>query len=375
MSFKNRILRDLKNLPGTKTNRKLIAIFVDDYGSVRVKDKEAYCNLLKVGISVNQTRYGYDTLCTAEDLQRLFEVLISVKDKNGHHAVFTPFANIANPDFEKIRNSGYQQYFREPFTDTLKRLDARYDGVYELWKQGIAEGIFVPEYHGTEHINVRKFMKALQDGQKSTMWAFDNGSVCCPILPGEQPILHETATFDIIHASENESLKEDITVGLNMFEELLGYRSTEFTPGASIYSPSLQPALRDNGIKTIHVERYQAYPLGDGRFEKRFLYTGKNTSSGQHFLVRNGAFEVFWDNGTLHENVVEDTLLNISAAFRTHSPVLLSTHRVNFTSGIEEKHRDVSLQALKELLQEIVKRWPDVEFVSGREMSKILFNN
>ena len=84
-----------------------LLVYVDDYGSIRVRDKQAYNNLLKAGLAVDKTRYGYDTLCTTEDLQMLFEVLTSVKDKNGHHAVFTPFANIANPDFERIKNSGF----------------------------------------------------------------------------------------------------------------------------------------------------------------------------------------------------------------------------------------------------------------------------
>ena len=140
MSVRSKLLLNAKNLFGTKTRRKLVVIYVDDYGSIRVRDKQAYNNLLKAGLDVDKTRYGYDTLCTTEDLQMLFDVLTSVKDKNGHHAVFTPFANIANPDFEKIKESGFQQYYREPFTKTMERLGNAYNGAYELWKQGIAAG-------------------------------------------------------------------------------------------------------------------------------------------------------------------------------------------------------------------------------------------
>lgn len=373
MSIKQTLLANLKNLPGTKTKRKLVVIYVDDYGSIRVRDKEAYRNLLKAGLAVDKTRYGYDTLCTAEDLQMLFDVLTSVKDQHGHHAVFTPFANIANPDFEKIKASGFQQYYREPFTATLERMGKAYEGAFDLWKQGIAVGIFCPEYHGTEHISVWKFMKALQEGHRSTMLSFENGSVCAPFFKDEPAIDNPTAVFDIVKASDNEALKEDVRVGLNMFEELLGYRAVQFTPGASIYSPLLHGALAENGIKSIHVERYKAYPLGEGKFVKSFLYTGKKNKVGQRYIVRNCVFEPFLDNGSHNTDAVAICLQNIEAAFRMHSPALISTHRVNFAGAIESHHRDESLTMLNELLHAIVRRWPDVEFVSGADMDRSLF--
>ena len=373
MNIKQTIISNLKNLPGTKTKRKLVVIYVDDYGSIRVRDKQAYNNLLKAGLAVDKTRYGYDTLCTTEDLQMLFEVLTSVKDKNGHHAVFTPFANIANPDFERIKNSGFQQYYREPFTETMKRLGSAYDGAYQLWKQGIANGIFRPEYHGTEHISVWKFMKALQEGHKSTVLSFENESVASPFFPDEPKIDHDTAVFDIVKASDNDSLKTDIKVGLDMFEELLGYRAVQFTPGAAIYSPLLHDSLLQNGIKSIHVQRYKAYPLGDGKYEKTFLYTGKTNEVGQRYIVRNCVFEPFLDDRTHNLNAVNNCLLNIEAAFRMHAPAMISTHRVNFAGAIESTHRDESLRMLNELLHEVVKRWPDVEFVSGCDISRILW--
>lgn len=373
MSFKQMLVTNLKNIPGSKTRRKLVVIYVDDYGSIRIRDKCAYNNLLKAGLAVNRTRYGYDTLCTTEDLQMLFDVLTSVKDKNGHHAVFTPFANIANPDFKKIKESGFQQYYREPFTATMDRLGNAYNGAYELWKQGIAAGIFSPEYHGTEHISVWKFMKALQEGHKSTMLSFENESVASPFFQNEPKIDHATAVFDICKASDNESLKDDIKVGLDMFEKLLGYRAVQFTPGAGIYSPLLHESLAENGITAIHVNRHKAYPLGDGVYSKRFLFTGKINEAGQHYIVRNCPFEPFLDNTSRNNNAAAICLQNIASAFRWHCPVMISTHRVNFAGAIESTHRSQSLNDLRLLLAEIVKRWPDVEFVSGCRLAEILW--
>ena len=371
MSLKNTIALNLKNIVGKKTRRKLVAIYADDFGSTRVKDKKAYDKLLQSGVAVDKTRYGYDTLCTTQDLQMLFDILTSVKDSQGQYACITPFANIANPDFDKIRQSGFSQYFREPFKTTLNKYGPAYSGAFDLWEQGITEGFFMPEYHGTEHINVRKFMNALQDRHRSTMLAFDNECVCTPSLPDDTSIKNNTAVFDIDKASDNMFLKEDIVIGLNMFEQLLGYRSTQFTPGAGIYSPLLHKDLAENGIRTIHVNRWKAYPLGDGKYVKRFLYNGKKNEAGQSYIVRNCPFETFFDNRSQNHNAVATCLKNIEAAFRWHAPALISTHRVNFTGAIEPTHRNETLKQFSILLHEIVRRWPEVEFVSGRKLDEI----
>ncbi|QAA81286.1 hypothetical protein EI546_05890 [Aequorivita sp. H23M31] len=269
--MKDLIIRNLKNLPGKKTKRKIVVFYVDDYGSVRIKDKSAYNNLKSAGIPMDETRFSqYDTLADKEDFHKLFDVLTSVKDSQGNHACFTPLAIAANPDFEKIEASGFKEYYREPFTRTLQRYGPAYDGVYDLWKQGIDENIFYPAYHGTEHINVKRFMDALQGGIKSVHLAFKHESVAIPHFPEEMEIKQPTTTFFIEASEENKKLAEDVKFGTKLFEGLFGFRSKQFTPGAGIYSPALEPILAECGIKYIHVQRYFSYPLGKAYSEKNF---------------------------------------------------------------------------------------------------------
>ena len=77
-----------------------------------------------------------DCLESNEDMEALFEVLESVKDKNNNPAILTANNIIANPDFEKIQQSNFQEYHYEPFTTTLKR-DPKRDRVLSLYKEGI----------------------------------------------------------------------------------------------------------------------------------------------------------------------------------------------------------------------------------------------
>ena len=220
---------------------------------------------------------------------------------------------------------------------------------------------------------MKRFMEALQNGHRTTRLAFDNECVAIPVFPGDTSVKHATTVFYIEKAEENEALKEDIRVGMKMFEDLLGYRPKQFTAGASIYSPALHPVLKKEGIEYINVQRYNPYPLGDGQFVKKFLYNGKKNEIGQKYVVRNCVFEPYWDNCKRNDNAVAGCLENIEAAFKMHSPAIISTHRVNFVGSLESTHRDDSLNQLKELLTEVVKRWPNVEFMDGTQMCDTVF--
>lgn len=362
------VLRNVKNWPGKKTKRKVVVFYVDDYGSVRVKNMEAFQQLKAAGIPMDENRFSrFDTLASREDLLKLFDVLRSVKDANKNYACFTPFAIVANPDFEKIRDSGFKKYCREPFAQTLKKYGEDYKGAFELWQQGIRRNIFYPAYHGTEHINVKRFMKALREGHESVNLAFEHQSVAVPPFPNEKPISHQTATFYTERAKDNEQLKEDIVKGTGMFHKLFGFHSKQFTPGASLYSPVLNKTLARNGIKYIHVNRYRAYPLGDGKYRKKFLYNGKENKYGQKYIVRNCQFE---PDGKVDNESANQCLQEIEAAFRWGAPALISSHRVNFVGHFDDQYRDNSLNQLKYLLRRITDRWPEAEFMNGADMAE-----
>jgi hypothetical protein len=74
----------LKNIPGWRTNRKIIVIESDDWGSIRMPSRSAYGKLIKAGLNLNGgdgLRYSlYDSLESKSDLEGLFHVLESFRD-------------------------------------------------------------------------------------------------------------------------------------------------------------------------------------------------------------------------------------------------------------------------------------------------------
>ena len=188
------VIKNISNIPGWRTNRKIVVIESDDWGSIRMPSKKVFNTLKNNGIPVEKSPYcKFDSLESNEDLEALFEVLTSFKDINGSHPIITANTVVANPDFEKIEESSYKKYFYEPFTETLKRYP-NHNKVLNLYQEGIANNVFFPQFHGREHVNIELWFKLLKTDKnfklafKHNMWGLSND-----VLPGLKSI---QATYD-----------------------------------------------------------------------------------------------------------------------------------------------------------------------------------
>ena len=106
IDFWNILKINFKNIPGKKVDSRFIVFESDDWGGIRMPSQDVYNQLIKADIPIGGKFDIYDTLADKQDLDDLFEVLLSVRDKNNHPAVFTPVTNVANPDFRRIKDSG-----------------------------------------------------------------------------------------------------------------------------------------------------------------------------------------------------------------------------------------------------------------------------
>ena len=83
--------------------------------------------------------------------------------------------------------------------------------------------------------------------------------------------------------------------------------------------------------------------------------------------MRNCYFEP--SQGTADEF---DCLERVKCAFRWHKPATISMHRLNVIGAIDEKNRTNNLAKLKWLLKEIIRLYPDVEFMSSDELGRMI---
>lgn len=367
-SFHRDAILNIKNIPGPSVGRKLVVIECDDYGGIRTPSGAVYDMLADKGLVDASSRYRLDTLATSEDMEQLLDVLEGVEDKNGNSAVMTPFSNVANPDFEKIRKSGFTEYHFEKFTDTLLRY-GRGTGVFEQWKRGMERGIFVPELHGREHVSVQLWLQKLREGNPDLLLAFDHGFVSLKMKDVPTGASGFRAEFYFNSQEQIPFLKDSITSGVNQFRDIFGYTPRVFAPSNAIFHPVFESEVAKEGVKFLNVWHMNPIPDKNGDLKLKYYRNGKKASSGVTYYVRNCAFEPS-ENGYTG---IESTMQQIKAAFRWRKPAIISTHRVNFVGGIEPSNREYGLRELRGLLVAILKRWPDAEFLSSADMFNLLY--
>lgn len=371
-NIKSSLANNVKNLIGWPTNRKIVVLAVDDYGNVRLHSKKAREKLDQAGLPAHNRFDQYDTLETRADLELLFDVLSSVKDKNGRNAVFTPYAVPCNINFEKIAETGYKDYHYELLPETYQKLSAldasAYSGTCELWMEGMEKGLMMPQFHGREHLNLKLFNEKLQARDHDLMTCLRNRSFTS-IKGNSYETISPMAAFDFWAFEENEEFHHIIEDGLEQFEDVFGYRAENFTPPVYNAHPILYKTLKRNGIRFVDTAMVANEHQGKGNFKRKFNYTGKKTCEGLRLMVRNVVFEPTDDRGV---DWVSHAMKQIEAAFRWNRPSIVSSHRVNFCGHIDPENREKGIRALKELLEKIVQRWPEVEFMSANELGKLM---
>ena len=366
MSILKKINKHLSNIPGWRSGRKYLIIESDDWGSIRMPSIQAYNRLKAKGVPLKTgNSEGYnrlDTLAGPDDFSALFELLSSVKDKNGKKGVFTAMSLSANPDFDKIRDSVFEEYFYEPFPVTLEKYGISKS--LSCWKDGIAHGLFRPEFHGREHLNVAAWMRALQRKDPFTLAAFNEGFWGFR-NPGSSRINYQAA-YDLEEYDDIIYQKEVIKSGLDLFEAIHGYRASFFVPPNGPFNLGLCKATAASGIKYISTAKIHREPMGAGKFKKGLYSLGKKNQEGQYFLVRN----CFFEPHQTQKDWVDSCLKDISVAFLWNKPAIISSHRVNYIGMHNEANRMHSIKELKRLLTSALKKWPEIEFITSVEIGK-----
>ena len=367
--MKRFLIDNIKNIISWKTKKKIVVFAVDDYGNVRLHSKEAKKNLINEGFKLPRRFDHYDALETEEDLHVLYDTLDSVKDINSNSAIFSVLALPANINFEKMQENNYETYNYEKLPRTFEKLGKSYENTWKLWKEGINKRLLIPEFHGREHLNLNLLNENLKIRDRNTIISLSNKS-----YTGIERVTSNVRYAAAFHFEKKEELKlqkEIIKDGLNLFEEVFGFRASVFNPPGGRESDELHKTLAQNGIRFLETPMIKQEHQGGGVYKTKLYRTGKKNKLGQTFIVRNAVFEPTSSN----QDWVGSCLQQIQTAFRWNCPAIISSHRVNFCGHIDENNRKKGISDLKRLLEQIVKIWPDVEFMSIKDLGEEIVKN
>ncbi|MEJ2621364.1 MAG: hypothetical protein P8163_14190 [Candidatus Thiodiazotropha sp.] len=350
---------------------KLLVFESDDWGAIRTSTPLAYEQLLSNGYPIDRSFWHLDALETDDDMTALYEVLNRYRDIRGCPACFTGNIIMANPNFEKILNSNYQHYYFENVAKTFERSSMR-RGVPKLWKEGLESKIFRPQLHAREHVKWWDWLLALKEGSREALETFDLNMSGVEVEISKEGRSYFEPIYINSCEIDNFTLDIDGMVrdGFEIFESVFGYKSLSTIAPFCAWTDKVEQIWIDLGVKYIQ-GGYCQQVVSDRGVAYIPHYLGERSKYGSIYLVRNCNFE---PASNQKQDVIGKTLSNIKMAFMLGIPAIISTHRVNYIGTIRESNRNRGLSQLSKLLAQVLKTWPDVNFVTSAELGCMIEN-
>ena len=365
LSLYSKAVHGAMMLMDKRISRRVVVFESDDWGSIRMPSLDAFKRLKSQGVVFPD--YGYeltDSLASNKDLECLMEVLSSVKDAHGKPAKLTMNCVTSNPDFIKIKENGFREYYSEPFTETLKRYP-NHDRSFDLLNKGINEGVFKPQFHGREHLNAQKWMFFLRRNVDAVKKGFNEGLFCMGIPQDSGGYEYVLEAYDINRSDEKDYVKKSINEGLSLFSDLFGFSSESMISPCYLWDDFIEDEAFVKGVRYIqggYIQKHSRLEKEAGNYISGHFFGEKNRN-GQIYLIRNCSFEPSQNK----YNDADSCMNDITRAFKLHVPAIVSCHRLNFIGDLDPRNRDNNLKEFKKLLELIVNKYPDVEFLTSDE--------
>lgn len=355
------------DLKGFRFKEKILVIESDDWGSIRMPSKIALERVKCGGVNTDDCPFlSFDTMEKNKDIDYIGEKLTAAFPDITRRPVITANYILANPDYKKIWNSGFEEYHRKFFWDLLKSNDLL-RGYKDSVSEGLKGGFFFPQLHGVEHVNIAYWLEILKGNlHPEVLIGFDNDIYgISKNVVGNHLRKSLLAAYDFESVSEfNLHIRPELEIANEMFKGFFGYYSRSFIAPNYFWSSEIEEVLSQVGVEYIQSSRKQNLPVAYGGYNWR--YTGQLNEFNQMYLVRNCIFEpaTVVDKSLAYKNAMNQ----IKRAFYFGYPAVISTHRVNFASGISEVNRNENVTLLVKLLQEVTRKWPNVLFMNSPQL-------
>ncbi|MDN3658894.1 hypothetical protein QWZ08_24840 [Ferruginibacter paludis] len=354
----------INNYRGKKLHGRFLIIESDDWGAIRTPSRYALEAFKNKGLDLPNSVYKNDSLASNEDLDALFNLLQSLRDNSGNPLKLTANVIMANPDFKKIKAADFKTFYFEDFRSTLLHYP-QHDQSFSRWQKAITDGLFMPQFHGREHLQYNRWLKVLQAGNEDALFCFNLGAT----YSGLKDYSFMEA-YDWDSPTDVEEQKKVVLEGLRMFENVFGFKSKSFIAPCYNWDSALEPLLQANGVKIIQGIRYQLKPTGCFDNYQRMPHSfGEINQLGLAYNVRN----CFLEPSMLPaKDWVDSCLAQIATAFLWQKPAVICSHRINYIGYIDKGNRERGLRDLKTIIRKVQSKWPDVQFISTDQLDEML---
>jgi len=351
-------IRRLLPVKGFQFSRPLVLFHTDDWGLVGIRDQEGFDDLISRGVDLGSGPYDFYSLETAEDLRRLFGILLHHRDSIGRPPCLVFNFIVANVDFPRVADSGFTKLNLLPLDQGLPSRWRR-PGLLETYRDGIQKGFIYPALHGLTHFCQSSVEKVLQRKDERSALLQMLYSVDTPMIPERTPWV----SFEYRHGLNGEkdawldfsSQRQFIGEGKRLFERVFG--RAPFSACAPGYRAN-EDTLRGWAEAGIHVAQ-------NGPGWDLAPYFDQN---GLLHLHRNIPFEPFTDANQFDEKYA---LAKAEEMFKTGRPAIICMHSINFHSTLKN-YRDITLKILDHFLTLLEAKYEDLLYVNDFDLLEVI---
>jgi len=318
---------------------------------------------------MDKSVYAADCIETPHDITALEQVLARHVSSTGSSPKFTANFVMANPDFETIEGSGFQSYHYTPYFEEQSLFDG--PALAAAWSGAIGRGSFGPQLHCREHVKWWTWMEDLRRKGTDATATFDLRMCGVPrVCSGTQ-----TSYFQPIYVEDNyirsnpQAMADTVLEGAGLFEAHFGRKSETTIAPVAFWNDGIEALWNEAAIKGIQSPWLQSLKTDD-KLSHIPRYLGQTNRHGQTYLLRNCTFEP-----RKRSLGFDRCFADVSRAFRFRKPAVISTHRVNYVGSVEPSGAAQAREELDRLIQSILTRWPETEFLTSDELYRKVIND
>jgi hypothetical protein len=175
--------------------------------------------------------------------------------------------------------------------------------------------------------------------------------------------------------STSEELKSIFKDAFIQFENTFGYKSKTFVASCFVWDENFEQALKEESVYGIQSGAWQWIPIrkkGAVAYRRKIHYTGQRNKRGQIYTIRNCSYEPAYTQNP--QECAKKCLSEIDRAFKFGKPAIINSHRLNYINSINPNNANNNLGGLKYLLEAVVEKYKDVEFITTPQLLEIIYS-
>lgn len=304
----------------------------------------------------------------AAGVERLVRVLRAHRDCVQRKPIVSAFVVMRQADTAAIAKDPKFSYHARPIDEGMPETVA-------ALQQAESEGLFFLTHHARDHrdtgVWARKVKEAVE-AAKAEGKQFDPAVVATFLTddPSDRDRVFGEYFDNVagyLAPTDQEALNRKVAEGVSEFKRIFGRRPVSTVPPRYLWGPQAESAFRANGIRYLHGINREGGRLRNPTDVAARVF-GQRLSEGLIGLTRNVEFEC--DPVTRKLPEIDEMLAAADEALANGQPVVVCTHTWNYCTG-DAAAGEAMARKLDELLAALEKEYPDLRYLSSKELGRL----